>query len=112
MGDIGLHFPDNDDRYRGITSLLLLEHVGKLLTEEGYTVLNLDATVIAEKPKISPYRSDMQENISRSLSISKKLVNVKATTTEGLGSFGRGEGIGAMCIALIGHAPLQKTVHA
>jgi 2-C-methyl-D-erythritol 2,4-cyclodiphosphate synthase len=110
-GDIGLHFPDTDDRYKDISSLLLLKRVGKLLTESGYSVVNIDATVLAERPKISPHRSEMQQNIARTLNISPGAVNVKATTTEGLGNIGRGEGIGAMCIAMIGHRPSRKTIH-
>jgi 2-C-methyl-D-erythritol 2,4-cyclodiphosphate synthase len=82
-----------------------------LLTESGYSVVNIDATVLAERPKISPHRSEMQQNIARTLNISPGAVNVKATTTEGLGNIGRGEGIGAMCIAMIGHRPSRKTIH-
>lgn len=111
MGDIGLHFPDTDERYRDVSSLLLLKRVGKMLSESGFSVINLDATVLAERPKIAPHRSAMKRNIARTLSLPEALVNIKATTTEGLGSIGRGEGIGAMCIAMIGYKPSRKTIH-
>lgn len=111
MGDVGEHFPDTDERYRDVSSLVLLKRVGKMLSEKGFSVVNIDATVVAEQPKISPYRSEMQHNIARALNIAMGLVNIKATTTEGLGSLGRGEGIGAMCVAMIGYKPSRKTIH-
>jgi len=111
MGDIGLHFPDTDERYRNVSSLLLLKRVGKMLSESGFSVINLDATVLAERPKIAPHRPAMERNIARCLNLPEALVNIKATTTEGLGSIGRGEGIGAMCIAMIGYKPSRKTIH-
>lgn len=111
MGDIGLHFPDTDTQYKDVSSLLLLKRVGKMLSESGFSIINIDATILAEKPKIAPHRLDMQQNISRSLNMSAGSVNIKATTTEGLGSIGRGEGIGAMCIAMIGYKPSRKTIH-
>jgi 2-C-methyl-D-erythritol 2,4-cyclodiphosphate synthase len=111
MGDIGQHFPDTDDRYKDVSSLLLLKRVGKMLSESAFSVINIDATILAERPKIAPHRSDMQRNMAQALNISAGLVNVKATTTEGLGSIGRGEGIGAMCVAMVGHKPSRKTIH-
>lgn len=101
MGDIGLHFPDTDPKYGGIDSLLLLKQVGTLLGKSGFSVLNIDATLLVERPKIAPYRAEMQRNIAGAVNIDASLAHVKATTTEGLGSIGRGEGIAAMCVALI-----------
>jgi 2-C-methyl-D-erythritol 2,4-cyclodiphosphate synthase len=111
MGDIGRHFPDTDDRYKDVSSLLLLKRVGKMLSESAFAIINIDATILAQQPKIAPFRSDMQLNIARTLKISVGLINVKATTTEGLGSIGRGEGVGAMCIAMIGNRPSRKPVY-
>jgi 2-C-methyl-D-erythritol 2,4-cyclodiphosphate synthase len=111
MGDIGLYFPDTDERYKNVSSLLLLKRVGKMLTENGFSIINIDATILAEAPKIAPHRSVMQQNIARTLNLPAGLVNIKATTTEGLGSIGREEGIGAMCIAMIGYKPSRKTIH-
>lgn len=99
LGDIGKHFPDTDDRYKGISSVKLLEHVGKLLEEHNYLIGNIDATVIAQAPKILPYRDQMIENIASALGISKDRINVKATTEEGLGFTGKKEGISSMAIA-------------
>ena len=93
LGDIGKHFPDTDEKYKGISSLKLLEHVGKLIEQEGYVIENIDATVIAQKPKLRPYIEEMQENIAKTLHIEKKQINVKATTEERLGFTGREEGI-------------------
>ena len=89
LGDIGKHFPDTDEKYKGISSLKLLEHVGKLIEQEGYVIENIDATVIAQKPKLRPYIEEMQENIAKTLHIEKKQINVKATTEERLGFTGR-----------------------
>jgi 2-C-methyl-D-erythritol 2,4-cyclodiphosphate synthase len=112
MGDVGLHFPDTDSRYKNASSLKLLMHVGKLLAGSGFQILNIDATILTEAPKIAPHRLEMQHNIARAVNIAPELVNVKATTTEGLGSIGRGEGIGALAIATIGIKPTRKTIHA
>ena len=101
MGDIGVHFPDTDPKYKNISSLKLLQHVGEMLGEKGFSILNIDATLLAERPKIAPYRIEMQRNIAAAIDIDASLAHVKATTTEGLGSIGRGEGIAAMCVALI-----------
>ena len=101
LGDIGLHFPDTDDRYLNINSLILLENTGKLLCDHGFYIENLDATVIAQAPKLAPHRNKMIENIARSLDLEIGRVNVKFTTTEGLGCIGTGSGMAAHCIALI-----------
>jgi len=101
MGDIGLHFPDTDPSLKDISSLELLERTWKMVTGRGFILGNLDTVVFAEAPKLSPYRDAMRKNISRVLSASPETINIKATTTEGLGVIGKGEGIGAMCIALI-----------
>lgn len=101
LGDIGKHFPDTDERYKGISSLLLLKEVGKLVKEKGYEIENIDSTVIAQKPKMAPHISDMVKNISEALEISPDKVNVKATTEEGLGFTGRGEGISSQSICLL-----------
>jgi 2-C-methyl-D-erythritol 2,4-cyclodiphosphate synthase len=101
LGDIGAHFPDTDPQYEGISSLKLLEHVGGLLGEKGYVIDNIDATVIAQKPKLRPYIGEMEQNIARTLGISKEQVNVKATTEEGLGFTGQEEGIAAQAICLL-----------
>jgi 2-C-methyl-D-erythritol 2,4-cyclodiphosphate synthase len=101
LGDIGKHFPDTDPQYEGISSLKLLEHVGKLLEEKGYVIDNIDATVIAQKPKLRPYIDEMERNIARTLGISVEQVNVKATTEEGLGFTGEELGISAQAICLL-----------
>ena len=101
LGDIGQHFPDTDEAYRGISSLELLKRVGKLLEEHRYAVGNIDATVIAQRPKLSPYREEMRRNIAETLRISVSQVNVKATTEEGLGFTGSGEGISAQAVVLL-----------
>ena len=101
LGDIGKHFPDNDDKYLDISSLALLERVARLLYENGYRVSNIDATVIAQKPKLAPYIDVMRENIAKTLGIVSSQVNVKATTEERLGFTGREEGIAAHAVALL-----------
>lgn len=101
MGDIGKHFPDNDPTYEGISSLALLDKVGALLLEQGFLVENIDATIIAQAPKLRPYIDAMRENIARVLGLDADHVNVKATTEEGLGFTGRGEGISAQAICLL-----------
>lgn len=101
LGDIGQHFPDSDPRYSGISSMLLLEKVEELIREKGYAVGNIDAIVIAQKPKLLPYRSQMAENIARALRIPVGAVSVKATTEEGLGFTGTGEGMAAQAVALL-----------
>ena len=101
LGDIGKHFPDTDPAYKGISSLLLLEKVGDLLEEKGYLIENIDATIIAQAPKMRPYIDAMRENIAGALRISPEQVNVKATTEEGLGFTGSGEGISSQAICLL-----------
>ena len=101
MGDIGKHFPDTDEAYRGADSLKLMAHVRDLLTEKEYAVSNIDITIIAQKPKLLPYIPQMKENIAKTLGIDADCVNVKATTTEKLGFPGRGEGIAAESVCII-----------
>ena len=101
LGDIGKHFPDTDEKYKGADSLMLLSEVGKLLYAEGYKIVNIDATIIAQKPKMSPYIAGMRENIANALKIDVKSVSVKATTEEGLGFTGKGEGISSLAVCLI-----------
>ncbi len=101
LGDIGALFPDTDDAYRGASSLRLLCEVGARLASAGYCVVNLDATVLAQAPRLAPYRERMRENIARALELDASRVSVKATTEEGLGFTGRGEGIAAHAVALL-----------
>ena len=101
LGDIGKHFPDTDPKYKGADSLKLLEHVGKLLEEHLYVIENIDATIIAQRPKMAPHIPTMRENIARVLGLEVDQVNVKATTEEGLGFTGTGEGISSQAICLI-----------
>ena len=101
LGDIGQHFPDTDPAYEGISSVKLLEHVASLLEKKGYGVGNIDAVIIAQKPKLKEYRPQMVDNIAGALGIEKSRVNVKATTEEGLGFTGNGEGISSQAITLL-----------
>ncbi len=101
LGDIGKNFPDTDEQYRGINSLLLLAEVGRKLSDKGYTVNNIDATVIAQAPKLAPHIEDMRKNIAEMLNIDIDLVSIKATTEEGLGFTGKKEGIASAAIAVI-----------
>lgn len=101
LGDIGSHFPDTDPAYEGISSIRLLEHVGKLLSDHGYKIGNIDATIIAQKPKMRPHIDQMLNNISNALKIRPDQVGVKATTEEGLGFTGSGEGISAHAVCLL-----------
>jgi 2-C-methyl-D-erythritol 2,4-cyclodiphosphate synthase len=101
LGDIGKHFPDTDPRFKGADSLKLLEHVGRLANDKGYRIGNLDATIIAQRPKMAPHIPAMRANIARVLLCDVDRVNVKATTTEELGFCGRGEGIAAHAVALL-----------
>lgn len=100
-GDIGKHFPDTDPAYKGADSLKLLEHVGNLAVERGYVLGNLDATIIAQRPKMAPHIVTMRENIARVLNATIDQVNVKATTEEGLGFTGTGEGISSHAVVLM-----------
>lgn len=101
LGDIGVHFPDNQEEYRGISSLKLLARVGQMLEERLYLIENIDATIIAQQPKMAPYIPQMKENIAATLFLDPGQVNVKATTEERLGFTGRGEGISAQAICSI-----------
>lgn len=101
LGDIGHLFPDSSEEFRGISSLTLLRRVGRVLASEGYRVVNIDATLLAQAPKIAPYRDKMRANIAKALQISLSQVSVKATTEEGLGFTGEGLGMAAHAIALL-----------
>ena len=100
-GDIGRHFPDTDPAFKGADSLKLLEHVGKLAADHGYCLGNLDATIIAQRPKMAPHIATMRENIAKVLNTTVGQVNVKATTEEGLGFTGTGEGISAHAVLVM-----------
>jgi len=101
LGDIGELFPDSDDAFAGVPSLILLERVGALLGKAGYTVVNVDATLVAQAPKIAPYKARMAENLAAALGINPDRVNVKATTEERLGFTGDGSGMSAQAVALL-----------
>lgn len=101
LRDIGRHFPDTDPKYKGISSILLLEHVGKLLEEHMYVIDNIDATIIAQKPKLLPYIDTMVENVAKALHLETDQVNIKATTEEGLGFTGSQEGISAHAVCAL-----------
>ena len=101
LGDIGQHFPDNDPAYKGADSLKLMERVCTLIRERGYEISNIDATIIAQKPKLKPYIIQMRENIAGAMGIDMERVSVKATTEEKLGFTGRLEGISAHAVALV-----------
>lgn len=101
MGDIGKHFPDTDERFKGADSMQLTLHVKKLLQEEGWQVNNVDVTIIAQRPKLAGYIAKMRANVAKVLNVAESVVNIKATTTEKLGFTGRGEGIAAEAVASI-----------
>lgn len=101
LGDIGKHFPDTDPKYEGASSIELLRYVGKLLDEKGYIIENIDATIIAQKPKMRPYIDQMRRNMAQVLSLDEGQINVKATTEEGMGFTGTGEGISSQAVCLI-----------
>lgn len=109
LGDIGKHFPDTDPQYKGISSISLLEQVGKLLEEELYVIENIDATIIAQRPKLLPYMEEMVGNVAKALNLSVKQVNIKATTEEGLGFTGTGEGIASQAICSL--VPVNNYVY-
>lgn len=109
LGDIGKHFPDTDERYKGISSLELLKEVKELIDKELYIIENIDATIIAQRPKLLPYMEAMVKNIAESLNISSKQVNIKATTEEGLGFTGSGEGISAHAICSL--SPINNYIY-
>ena len=101
MGDIGKHFPDTDERFKGADSMQLTLHVKNLLHEEGWQVNNVDVTIIAQRPKLAGYIAKMRANVAKVLDVAESVVNIKATTTEKLGFTGRGEGIAAEAVASI-----------
>lgn len=101
LGDIGKHFPDTDEAYRGIDSLLLLDHVSEAIAQKGYTISNIDVTVIAQRPKLSPYIPRMKERLTQRLRLEEDQLNIKATTEERLGFTGRGEGISCHAVCLL-----------
>ena len=101
LGDIGKHFPNTDQRYKGISSLLLLKQVADLLAHHRYGIVNLDATVVLDAPKIAPYIDQMRQNISDVLALPIQRISIKATTSEGMGFVGKGEGAVAHAIALL-----------
>ena len=99
LGDIGKHFPDTDEQYRGISSIILLEHVGRLLQDKGYTVGNVDATIVAQRPKMLPHIDKMRKNIAKALKTDLYRINIKDTTEEHLGFTGAGQGISSYAVA-------------
>ena len=101
MRDIGQHFPDTDDKFKDISSISLLEQVGDMVKESGYSIGNIDSVIMAENPKMAPYLEKMKINISKALGIEPSMVNIKATTTEGLGFVGTGQGIAAKAVVLL-----------
>ncbi|MBW2335153.1 MAG: 2-C-methyl-D-erythritol 2,4-cyclodiphosphate synthase [Deltaproteobacteria bacterium] len=101
LGDIGLHFPDTDPKYQDISSLTLLAQTNAMVRKKGFVICNIDTIVFAEAPKIGPYRESMQKNLARAVEVNPRCINIKATTTEGLGIIGQGEGIGAMSVVLV-----------
>lgn len=111
LGDIGKHFPDTDPAYKGISSIALTEKVGELLSENGFLIENMDATIIAQAPKMRPYIDTMRENIAKALGIEISQVNVKATTEEGLGFTGSGAGISSQAICML-TSPFDLTAQA
>ena len=110
LGDIGKHFPDTDPTYEGASSVKLLEHVGGLIEEEGYLISNIDATIIAQRPKMRPHIDQMRENMAKALKIDVDQINVKATTEEGLGFTGSGEGISSQAICAIEKFTIYSSV--
>lgn len=101
LGDIGKHFPDTDPQYKGISSISLLQHVGKLLQENHYKIGNIDATIICQKPKLAAYKDEMVKNVAEALNMKQNQVCIKATTEEGLGFTGEGLGISSQAIVLL-----------
>jgi len=101
LGDIGLHFPDTDPKFKDISSIKLLAETNAMVHREGFTIGNIDTIIFAEAPQIGPYRKMMQEKLASTVEVEPSCLNIKATTTEGLGIIGKGDGIGAMCVALL-----------
>ena len=100
-GDIGRHFPDSDPQFKDVKSLLFLQKVVEMVAEEGFMIANIDATIVAQAPHLAPYLPQMEDQIAATVGVEKERVNVKATSTEGLGSTGRGEGVAAYAVALM-----------
>lgn len=110
LGDIGRHFPDTDPAYKGISSIRLLSHVGELLEQKNYQIINIDATIIAQRPKMAPHIPQMVRNVAETLGIEEDQVNIKATTEEGLGFTGTGEGISAQAVCSL--MPIEAYIDA
>ena len=108
LGDIGRHFPDSAPKYKGISSVVLLSETHRLITDAGFRVNNIDATIVAERPKMSPHIPAMVANIAAAVGVDRSAVNVKATTTEGLGFAGKGEGIAAYAVCTLRSAGLRN----
>jgi 2-C-methyl-D-erythritol 2,4-cyclodiphosphate synthase len=108
LGDIGMHFPDTDETYRDMRSLIFLERTWEMLQQSGYDIVNIDATVLAQAPKLSVYRAEMVRKLARALHLQENRINIKFTTTEGLGSVGEGQGMAAECVALIKKTDRQE----
>ena len=104
LGDIGVHFPDTDSRYKDISSITLLKRTVEMVRGKGFEIVNIDTTLFAELPKLTPYREAIKACIAHAMDVAADRINVKATTMEGLGAIGNGEGIGAVCVALIASA--------
>lgn len=101
LGDIGTHFPDTDERYRGANSMVLLAEVQQIVSDAGYQIVNIDATIVLERPKIAPYRTSIEDSIRTRLNLGRHDVSVKATTNEQLGPIGAGQGIAAYAVAML-----------
>lgn len=101
LGDLGKHFPDTDEKYKDISSLRILSMIKGKLEDENAEILNIDSTIVAQEPKLSPYIDEMRKNISQALGIEKEQISVKATTTEGMGFTGKGDGMVAFCVVLL-----------
>ena len=101
MGDIGQHFPDTDPQYKNISSLKLLAQINLMVRQKGFRIGNIDTIIFAEAPKIGPYRDTMKKNLAHAVEVAPGCINIKATTTEGLGIIGKGNGIGAMSVVLV-----------
>ena len=101
LGDIGQHFPDTDPAFKDVYSIKLLVKTCEMISRKGFKINNVDSTIFAQEPKIAPYKKAMEKNISQAIQVEPARINIKATTTEGLGMIGEGDGIGAMCVVLI-----------
>ena len=103
LGDIGVHFPDTDAQYKNISSIILLKRVYDLVIQKGFCLVNMDATILLQEPKITPYIAEMRNKIAQTLKVEIEAVSIKATTTEGLGFIGKGEGVAAQAIVMLKH---------